>query len=101
LTFNTYARTFEKAYLELRNSLADELLSQVQENSPEFFEQLVVKLLVKMGYGGSIKDAGQAMGRSGDEGIDGIIKEDKLGLDVIYIQALNSPCGLIGKNDRS
>lgn len=78
---------FEKAYQELRGSLADELLAQIKINSPEFFENLVVKLLVKMGYGGSIKDAGQALGRCGDEGIDGIIKEDKLGLDVIYIQA--------------
>jgi len=52
-----------------------------------FFEKLVVELLVKMGYGGSRRDAGQAIGKSGDEGIDGIIKEDKLGLDVIYIQA--------------
>ena len=83
----TPEEVFEKAYQELRSGLADELLQQVTTNSPEFFERLVVKLLVKMGYGGSIKDAGQAMGRSGDEGIDGIIKEDKLGLDVIYIQA--------------
>jgi restriction endonuclease Mrr len=72
---------------ELRGSLASELLTHISSNSPEFFEHLVVKLLVKMGYGGSIKDAGQAIGRSGDEGINGIIKEDKLGLDVIYIQA--------------
>lgn len=78
---------FEMAYQELRKGLSTELLSLVSNNSPEFFEQLVVKLLVKMGYGGSIQDAGQAIGRSGDEGIDGIIKEDKLGLDVIYIQA--------------
>jgi restriction system protein len=78
---------FENAYQELRRNLANELLAQIGKNSPEFFEHLVVKLLVKMGYGGSIKDAGLAMGRSGDEGIDGIIKEDKLGLDVIYIQA--------------
>ncbi len=54
---------------------------------PYFFERIVVELLVKMGYGGSIQDAGKAIGRSGDEGIDGIIKEDKLGLDVTYIQA--------------
>jgi restriction system protein len=59
----------------------------VVELSPAFFERLVVELLVKMGYGGSIKDAGKAMGKSGDEGIDGTIKEDKLGLDIIYIQA--------------
>jgi len=55
--------------------------------SPAFFEKLVVELLVKMGYGGSIKDAGKAIGKSGDEGIDGTIKEDRLGLDIIYIQA--------------
>nr|MBF0222069.1 restriction endonuclease [Desulfobulbaceae bacterium] len=84
---STPEEIFENAYQELRSSLASELLSYTSSNTPEFFEQLVVKLLVKMGYGGSIKDAGKAMGRSGDEGIDGIIKEDKLGLDVIYIQA--------------
>lgn len=78
---------FENAYQDLRCNLAGELLAQIAKNTPEFFENLVVRLLVKMGYGGSIKDAGQSMGRSGDEGIDGIIKEDKLGLDVIYIQA--------------
>jgi len=78
---------FEAAFQELQSSLADELLQQITNNSPDFFERLVVNLLVKMGYGGSIKDAGQALGRSGDEGIDGIIKEDKLGLDIIYIQA--------------
>lgn len=56
-------------------------------NSPEFLEQVVVDLVVRMGYGGSRKDAGEALGRSGDEGIDGIIKEDPLGLDIIYLQA--------------
>ena len=84
---STPDEVFEQAYQEFRRSLASDLSSMVSNNSPEFFERLVVKLLVKMGYGGSIKDAGQAIGRSGDEGIDGIIKEDKLGLDVIYIQA--------------
>jgi restriction system protein len=84
---STPEEIFESAYQELRDSLAGELHGQIINNTPEFFEHLVVKLLVKMGYGGSIKDAGRAMGRSGDEGIDGIIKEDKLGLDVIYIQA--------------
>lgn len=84
---NTPDEIFETAYQELRRTLADDLLQQILSNSPEFFERLVVKLLVNMGYGGSIKDAGQALGKSGDEGIDGIIKEDKLGLDVIYIQA--------------
>jgi len=71
----------------LRNELADELLGQLKAGSPKLFENIVVDLLVKMGYGGSWEDAAKAIGRSGDEGIDGIINEDKLGLDVIYIQA--------------
>ena len=77
----------ENGYQTLRDELAQELLDIIKKNSPEFFEKLVVKLLVNMGYGGSIQDAGVAIGRSGDEGIDGVIKEDHLGLDVIYIQA--------------
>ena len=75
------------AYETLRDSLAADLLDQVMRASPAFFELLVVDVLVGMGYGGSRKDAGEAIGRSGDEGIDGIIKEDRLGLDIIYIQA--------------
>ena len=62
-----------------------ELLEQVKSASPAFFERLVIDLLVKMGYGGSRRDAGRAIGKSGDGGIDGIVKEDKLGLDAIYI----------------
>jgi restriction system protein len=77
----------ESAYQRLRNGLASDLLQQILGCSPAFFERLVVDLLVKMGYGGSRRDAGQAIGKSGDGGIDGIIKEDRLGLDVIYIQA--------------
>ncbi len=77
----------EQAYEVLRENLANELLSQLRLSSPFFFEKVVVEILVKMGYGGSQKDAGQAIGKSGDEGIDGIIKEDRLGLDIIYIQA--------------
>jgi restriction system protein len=66
--------------------------------SPSFFEKLVVELLVKMGYGGSIKDAGRAMGKTGDEGIDGTIKEDKLGLDIIYLQAKRwQPGNVVGR----
>lgn len=83
----TPAERLEEAYEMLRKNLADELLSQLKSSSPSFFEKIVVEVLVKMGYGGSRKDAGQAIGRSGDEGIDGIIKEDRLGLDIIYIQA--------------
>jgi restriction system protein len=77
----------ESSYQNLRIALADELLDQVKACSPQFFERLVVDLLVAMGYGGTLADAGQAIGRSGDGGIDGIIKEDKLGLDVVCIQA--------------
>lgn len=77
----------ENSYQEIRQSLATDLLSILRKLSPVAFEKLVVELLVKMGYGGSIKDAGKAVGKSGDEGIDGIIKEDRLGLDIIYIQA--------------
>lgn len=77
----------EQVYGEIRATLIDELLEQVRVCSPEFFERLVVQLLVAMGYGGSVEDAGQVVGKSGDEGVDGIIKEDQLGLDVIYLQA--------------
>lgn len=83
----TPAEKLEEAYMTLRENLATELISQLKSSSPTFFEKVVVEVLVKMGYGGSRKDAGQAIGRSGDEGIDGIIKEDRLGLDIIYIQA--------------
>jgi len=75
------------AYKQLRETLETELLDQIKAASPTFFERLVIDLLVAMGYGGSRRDAGRAIGRSGDGGIDGIIKEDKLGLDVIYVQA--------------
>lgn len=71
----------------MRNSLAADLLEQLKRSSPAFFERLVVDVLVGMGYGGSRREAGEAIGQAGDEGIDGIIKEDRLGLDIIYIQA--------------
>lgn len=77
----------QKAYQSIRNDLEAELLDNIKANTPEFFEKLVVDLMVGMGYGGSRSDAGKSVGRSGDEGIDGIIKEDRLGLDVIYLQA--------------
>jgi restriction system protein len=77
----------ESAYQGVRQELATELLQTIKSCSPTFFERLVVDVLVKMGYGGTRKDAGQAVGRSGDGGIDGIIKEDRLGLDIVYIQA--------------
>lgn len=77
----------ESGCQQLRSALAVELLAQVKAGTPAFFERLVVDLLLRMGYGGSRVDAGQVVGKSGDGGIDGIIKEDRLGLDVIYIQA--------------
>lgn len=83
----TPEEALEDAYDRLRATLESELLQRVMTASPAFFERLVIDLLVRMGYGGSFRDAGQAIGRSGDGGIDGIIKEDRLGLDVIYVQA--------------
>jgi len=77
----------ENAHERLRSEIAAELLQTLKSTDPSLFENIVVELLVKMGYGGSRKDAGKAIGRSGDEGIDGVIKEDHLGLDSIYIQA--------------
>ena len=77
----------QSAHESLRKTLAIEVLAEVKQASPAFFEKLVVELLGRMGYGGSVEGAGSVVGRSGDGGIDGIIKEDSLGLDVIYIQA--------------
>ncbi|MEW5708604.1 MAG: restriction endonuclease [Pseudomonadota bacterium] len=75
------------AYEQLKQNLVGELLEQIRKCSPTFFEKLVVRLLVAMGYGGTFADAAKAVGGSHDEGIDGIIKEDRLGFDVVYIQA--------------
>lgn len=83
----TPSEQFEAAYKELKAGLKSELLEAIMSCSPFFFERLVVDLLINLGYGGSRKEAGQAFATSGDEGIDGIIKEDKLGLDLINIQA--------------
>lgn len=76
-----------KMYQVIREQLAKEILERIMQNSPEFFEKLIIDLLQAMGYGGSLEDAGSVTKKTSDEGIDGIIKEDKLGLDVIYIQA--------------
>ena len=86
-SLETPEEQIEIGYQNIRLALEQEVLSKLKAVNPYFFEKIVVELLVKMGYGGSIQDAGRAIGKSGDEGIDGIIKEDKLGLDVIYIQA--------------
>jgi restriction system protein len=93
----TPAERIEAEFARLREELAEQVLERVKQCSPAFFERLVIELLLKMGYGGSRADAGRAIGRSGDEGIDGIIKEDKLGLDTIYIQAKRWKDNAVGR----
>jgi len=85
--FSTPEEALEYGFQKLMENLADEIMEKIMSCSPAFFERLVIALLVKMGYGGSLKEASSIVGKAGDEGIDGIIKEDKLGLDVIYVQA--------------
>lgn len=94
----TPEETFENAYLKSRTDVEQTILQKIFSNPPDFLERVIVDLVVKMGYGGNLKDAGEAIGRSGDEGIDGIIKEDPLGLDIIYLQAKRYE-GTIGRPD--
>lgn len=77
----------DAAYAELRSALAAEVLDRILDKTPEFFEQLVLDMLHGMGYGGQREDAARRLGMSGDEGVDGVIREDELGLDLIYVQA--------------
>jgi len=77
----------DQAVGQLRSALRDDLLKQIHTCSPEFFEHLVLNVLVAMGYGGNFQDSGQVVGGPGDKGVDGIINEDRLGLDKIYLQA--------------
>lgn len=86
-TEKTPEELLDYSYSRIKEELAIEIIEKIKECSPSFFERLVVDLLIKMGYGGSKKEAGRVIGKSGDGGIDGIINEDKLGLDSIYIQA--------------
>lgn len=86
-TDETPEELLEQAYQRIRAELTTELLARVKVGSPHFFENLVVELLLKMGYGRNRSEAGRAIGNAGDEGIDGIISEDRLGLDTIYLQA--------------
>ena len=83
----TPQESLERLHKQLRDELAIELLDRVRQAPPSFFERVVVDLLIAMGYGGSREDAGKTVGKSGDGGIDGVINEDRLGLDVVYIQA--------------
>lgn len=95
----TPLESLEAGHLRLRAELADDLLQRLKQSSPSFFENVVVELLVKMGYGGSRADAGKAIGRAGDGGVDGIIKEDRLGLDTIYLQAKRWTDKPVGRPD--
>lgn len=100
VSIDTPIERMEKASIELNSAIKEDLLVKIHEQSPSFFEKMVVELIVKMGYGGSLHDAGVAIGRSGDEGVDGMIKEDKLGLDMIYIQAKRwNPDHVVGRPD--
>lgn len=87
LAIHTPIESLAVEYERLREALASEILERVKKCSPQFFERVVILLLVRMGYGGSLKDAGQAIGKTKDGGIDGVIREDKLGLASIYVQA--------------
>ena len=79
--------TMRMAYRQIETSLIHELLERIREAPPDFFERLMVNLLLGMGYGGSTENAGRTLGRSGDDGVDGVIDQDALGLDRVYIQA--------------
>jgi restriction system protein len=98
LNSETPEEAFENAYQKIRSDVEREVVAKILANPPDFMERVVVDLIVKMGYGGNHKDAGEAIGRSGDEGIDGIIKEDPLGLDIIYLQAKRYE-GTVGRPD--
>lgn len=91
--------TMEAGYHKIHKQLSAELLTRIKAGSPEFFEKIVLELLLKMGYGGSRRDAGQRIGKSGDGGVDGVIKEDKLGLDEVYIQAKRWDGGQVGSKE--
>jgi restriction system protein len=86
-TSETPEEVFQRSYERIKTDLAAELLERIKRNTPAFFERLVVDFMIALGYGGSRADAGKSVGQSGDEGIDGIIKEDRLGLDIVYLQA--------------
>lgn len=95
----TPVEALEKAYNEVQSQLAEELLDVIRAGTPEFFENLVVDLLVNMGYGGSWKDAAEVLGQSHDGGIDGVINQDRLGLDAVYIQAKRWDGSSVGRKE--
>jgi restriction system protein len=87
----------EKAFLTIQSALRAELLQRILQNTPDFFEEVIVDLLVKMGYGGSRPNAAAQLGGSGDGGVDGVINEDRLGLDQVYIQAKRYTENVVGR----
>jgi mrr restriction system protein len=90
----------EGAYQQMRSALVEDLLEQIAQQTPEFFERLVIRLLVAMGYGGSEEEISEmVVGKPGDGGIDGVIKQDKLGLDRIYIQAKRWKNNAVGSSE--
>lgn len=91
--------SIEAGYQQIRKQLSAELLAKIKSCSPSFFERLVIELLLKMGYGGSKREFAQVVGKPGDAGIDGVIKEDKLGLGYIYLQAKRWVDGQVGSKE--
>ncbi|RYG19337.1 restriction endonuclease [bacterium] len=87
------------AHKEVNSLLAQELLERIKAMPPAFFEQLIVRLMLNLGYGGSVEDAGKTLGRSGDGGVDGVIRQDRLGLDNIYLQAKRWGDGTVGRKE--
>jgi restriction system protein len=81
------------AHRQIETALGHDLLKRIREAPPDFFERLMVNLLVSMGYGGSAEEAGRTLGRSGDDGVDGVVDQDALGLDRVYIQAKRYAAG--------
>ena len=95
----TPEESIEAAYQTLKDALAQEILERIKAMPPAFFEQLIVRLMLSLGYGGSAEDAGQTLGKSGDGGVDGVIKQDKLGLEKIYLQAKRWNEGTVGSTE--
>lgn len=93
----TPEETIADTHAALRESLAQDVLERVKSMPPAFFERLIVQLMLRLGYGGGAEEAGQALGKSGDGGVDGVISEDKLGLDKIYLQAKRYSTGTVGR----
>jgi restriction system protein len=99
-TAQTPEELIEGAHRALDAELRTELLNRILQGSPAFFENLIVDLLLAMGYGGSRRDAAKQLGKSGDGGVDGVINEDVLGLDRIYVQAKRyAPTASVGRPD--